>query len=73
VATITAMTMVASQVGANRVVTGTKIPHPCGDPSLSAEADKAVRRGILKCALEALQTDVSSPTVFAPGIQCVSS
>jgi glycine reductase len=72
VAVITAMTLLAKQIGANRVVTGTKIPYPCGDPTLPEEADKALRRGIVKCALKALQTDVSGPTVFTPEIKYTS-
>lgn len=66
VAFITAMSMMAKQLGANRVVTGTKIPHPCGDPSLPPEADKALRRKIVNCALTALQSDVDGPTIFVP-------
>ena len=67
VAFITAMSMMGKQLGANRVITGTKIPHPCGDPTLPEEADKALRRTIVTCALDALQTDVDGPTVFVPG------
>ena len=67
VVVITAMTMLAKQIGANRVVTGTKIPHPCGDPTLPEETDRALRREIVKCGLSALQTEVSGPTVFVPG------
>jgi glycine reductase len=66
VAFVTAMSMMAKQLGANRVVTGTKIPHPCGDPSLPPEADKALRRKIVICALTALQSDVDGPTIFVP-------
>jgi glycine reductase complex component B subunit gamma len=68
VAFITAMSVMAKQLGANRIVTGTKIPHPCGDPTLTPEADRAVRREIVKTALTALQTDVTGPTVFTPNI-----
>ncbi len=67
VAHITAMTMLAKQVGSNRIVAGTFIPHPCGDPNLLPENDLALRRKIIKCALRAIQTDVSEPTVFIPG------
>ena len=63
---VTAMSMMAKQLGANRVVTGTKIPHPMGDPSLPPEADKALRRKIVNCALTALQSDVDGPTIFVP-------
>lgn len=67
-ATITAMTMVAKSVGASRIVTGVKICHPCGDPELPAESDRALRRGIVKCALGTLQSDVDGPTVFTPNV-----
>ena len=69
VVVITAMTMLAKQIGANRIVTGTKIPHPCGDPTLPEEADQALRREIVQSALSALQTEVSSPTVFIPDVK----
>jgi glycine reductase len=72
VAFITPMTMLGKQVGANRIITGTKIPHPCGDPNLPEEADKALRREIVRSALGALQTEVSEPTIFVPDIQYTS-
>jgi len=68
VAYITAMSMLAKQMGNNRVITGTKIPHCCGDPNVPPEADLAIRREIVKCALDALQTDVDGPTIFQPDI-----
>ena len=72
VALITAMTKMATQVGANRIVTGIKIPHPCGNPDLPEEADLALRREIVKCALKALQTEVKSPAVFVPDVTFIS-
>ena len=68
VAFITAMTMLGKQIGANRIVTGVKIPHPCGNPDLAEEADQALRREIVKCALGALQSDVTGPTIFVPEV-----
>ena len=65
---ITAMTKIAEQTKANRIVTGTKLPHPCGDPGMPPEADFVLRKKIVECALEALQTDVKGPTVFAPAV-----
>lgn len=53
-------------MGANRIVAGVKIPHPCGDPTLPEEADRALRQKIVECALNALQANVKSPTVFVP-------
>ncbi len=69
---ITAMTMLGKQIKANRIVTGTKIPHPCGDPTIPAESDWTLRREIVRCALSALQTEVSSPTVFTPDVKFAS-
>ena len=72
VALITAMTMVAKQIGANRIITGTKIPHPCGDPNMTVDNDKKLRREIIRCALDALQTDIKQPTIFRPNITFTS-
>ena len=66
---ITAMTMLGKQIGANRIVTGTKIPHPCGDPTLPEDADRAVRREIVRSALSVLQKEVSHPTIFTPDVK----
>jgi glycine reductase complex component B subunit gamma len=63
------MTMMAKQIGANRIVTGIRIPHPCGVPDLPEEQDRAIRREIVKCALKALQTGVETSTVFNPDIK----
>ena len=68
VAFITAMPKMAEQVKANRIITGIKIPHPCGNPDLSEKDDQALRGEIVKCALQALQTDVEAPTIFMPQI-----
>lgn len=68
VAFITAMTKIAEQTKANRIVTGTRLPHPCGDPTLPQEADFSLRKKIVECALEALQTDVKGPTIFVPAV-----
>lgn len=59
----------AQQSNVNRIVKGVKINHPCGDPTLSEEADRAMRREIVTCALKALETDASKLTVFVPDIK----
>ena len=61
---ITAMTMLGKQVGANRIVPGAKIAHVCGDPTLPVEEDVTLRNNIVERALQAVQTEVTSPTVF---------
>ena len=72
VAQITAMTVLAKQIGASRIVTGTKVPHPCGDPNLPKEADVSVRKRIVEYALKALLTNVDEPTIFVPNISFTS-
>jgi glycine reductase len=66
VALISAMFPVAQQVRAARIVKGVSIPHPCGDPNLPRELDAKLRQQIVQAALDALQTEVSEPTLFAP-------
>lgn len=51
-------------VGANRIVPAIAIPHPLGNPTLSKEDEKKLRRGIVEKALKALQTEVHGQTVF---------
>jgi len=72
VAHITSMAALAKQMKSNRIVVGTKIPHPCGDPNLPVQADDALRREIVRTALRVLQTHVSGPTVFVPDISYTS-
>jgi glycine reductase complex component B subunit gamma len=65
VALLTAMTPVAQRVGASRIVTGGRIPHPASDPTRPPEAERAFRRRLVRVALRALQTPLTEPTVFA--------
>lgn len=51
-------------VGANRIVPTIAIPHPLGNPSLSLEEEKDIRRNLLTRALKALETEVTGQTVF---------
>jgi glycine reductase len=59
------MTPVAVMVGANRIVAAAGIIHPLGNAELSLDDEKALRRRIVEKALQALQTEVARPTVFA--------
>jgi glycine/betaine/sarcosine/D-proline reductase family selenoprotein B len=61
---ISALPPLAMQAGANRVVQGVKIEHVCGDPTLTPEMDRQLRRRIVERSLEVLQTAVSGPTLF---------
>jgi glycine reductase len=51
-------------VGANRIVPAVAIPYPLGNPQLSAQEEKKLRRRLVEKALRALQTPVDEQTVF---------
>ena len=51
-------------VGANRIVPTIAIPHPLGNPNLSKEDEKALRRKLTEVALKALETPIEDQTVF---------
>jgi len=61
---ITALGPVAQELGANRVVRGVKIPHPCGDPTLEPSRDHALRVGLARAALRALETKLDAASMF---------
>jgi glycine reductase len=63
-ATVTSLTDVALKVGANRVVRGARFSHPCGNPALGPEAERAYRIALVRRALAALRTPVAGPTLF---------
>jgi len=58
------VTPISMTVGANRIVPAVAIPHPLGNPSLSAPEEKQLRRKILTTALGALSTEVDGQTIF---------
>lgn len=66
-AVLSALPPLAMQAGANRVIQGVKIEHVCGDPTLSPEADRDLRRRLVRQALRALQADVAQPTLMQAG------
>ena len=51
-------------VGANRIVPTIAIPHPFGDPSLTADEEKKLRCRLVEKALIALQSPIAAQTVF---------
>lgn len=55
---------ISQTVGANRIVPAIAIPHPLGNPALTHEEEKEIRKKIVTKALEALQTPVDEQTVF---------
>jgi glycine reductase len=61
---ICTVTPISMTVGANRIVPAVAIPHPLGNPALSADEEKKLRRSIVEKALKALATPVDGQTVF---------
>jgi len=58
------VTPISLTVGANRIVPTVAIPHPFGNPSLSAAEEKVLRRELVEKALHALSTEVTEQTIF---------
>ena len=58
------VTPISLTVGANRIVPTIAIPHPLGNPALTPEEEKHLRRGLVERALKALETEVSEQTIF---------
>ena len=65
-AMVSALPSVPLSVGAHRVIKGVRVEHLCGDPSLSAEQDAELMLRIARTALDAIQTEVTDPTLFEP-------
>ena len=55
---------VAKTVGSNRIVPAIAIPHPLGNPELDKDEEYALRKSLVKKALEALTTEVDKQTIF---------
>ena len=64
IAVITNLTDIAASIGANRVVQGSSIPHPTGNPSMEREKELAFRKNLVGTALTALETKLSEKKVF---------
>ena len=58
------ITPISMTVGANRIIPTVAIPHPLGNPALSSDEEKKLRRKLVDRALEALQTKVTDQTIF---------
>jgi len=51
-------------VGSNRIVPAQKIVSPLGNSALQHEDEKAMRKNLVKKALEVLQADLEEQKVF---------
>lgn len=55
---------ISQSVGANRIIPTVAIPYPLGNPALSHDEERKLRRALVDKAINALKTDVSEQTVF---------
>jgi len=51
-------------VGANRILPSVAIPHPTGNPAKPKADEFALRKKLLRTALQCLSTDVKEQTVL---------
>lgn len=61
---MTTLTSLATDVKANRIVAGVRIPHPVSNPTVAPDREIEVRTAFAKRALEVLTIPVDGPTVF---------
>jgi len=64
VAFVSAVPPIPMSLGVPRVVRGVAITHVLGDPALPLIREVSLRRGLLETAVEALEREVSGPTLF---------
>jgi betaine reductase len=62
---VSALDALAKSIGSNRIIRGKAITSVVGDPALSRDDERRFRKRLVMKALEALQTPVEEPTVFA--------
>jgi betaine reductase len=62
---VSALDSLAKSIGSNRIVRGKAITSVVGDPALGRDDERRFRKRLVMKALEALQTPVEEPTVFA--------
>jgi glycine/betaine/sarcosine/D-proline reductase family selenoprotein B len=62
---VTTLTTLATEVRANRIVAGVRIPHPVSDPTVAPDKEIEVRIAVARRALDVLALAVEGPTVFA--------
>ena len=64
VAYVTTLTSLAEEIRANRIVAGVRIPHPLGNPTLTADNERSVRMAVTLRAVNVLTESVDGPRVF---------
>jgi glycine reductase len=63
---ISPLSSVALSVGANRIIRGTAITHPTGEPTRPLEREREFRLSLIRQALGTLQMRLEAARVFEP-------
>lgn len=58
------ITTISESVGANRIVPTIAIPYPVGNPNISDAEELALRRRLVKNAVDGLATEITETTQF---------
>jgi betaine reductase len=64
---ITTLMPIAETLRANRIVPGIAITHPLGDPRLSREEERNIRKQLLDVSLDALMSIPKEEPVISDG------
>jgi glycine reductase len=64
VAFVSAIPAIPLSLGVARVVLGVAIPYVLGDPRLSPERERSLRRALVETVIRSLEQPVSEPTLF---------
>ena len=62
---ITAVPTVSKMIGVTRVLRGMSVPNVLGDHELPPEQEKALRKKMIRRALEILRTEVDEKQIFS--------
>ena len=64
---VTCFFTVALSMGCNRIVRGVRFHHPFGDPELTEERERTLRKDLVRAALQTLTISIDKQTVFDTG------
>ncbi len=68
---VSAIPTIPVGLGVNRIVKGVAITHVTGAPDKPPEHERLVRRRVVETALQSLQADVRTPTLFQPDLETI--
>ena len=67
-ALVATLVSTALTVGANRIIVGSGIQHPVGNPKLNPEEELRQRQDLVQCALNSLTIELREQQVFEASV-----